>query len=686
MLEHPESEATAPSPRTHPAANWRVPILGILGTSFFARGLLIPWLGFYWDDLPTLWAMHAYGQAVTWQFFRSDRPFLPWIYQLTAPLAGESPVRWQVLGLLAWFLAGVSVWWLMVGLWPSQRRLALLSALLFVVYPGFLQGPISLIYSHFLFLSALFFFSFSGSVRAIKGGPRSQAWFAAALGTQALALFSFEYLVGLELLRPALIGLVLRQEGLRGRRWAVRTIRTWLPHLAILSVYLVWRAITPRFPTYEPALLTMLAQQPGAALQALAARIASDLLLATGGAWFEAASPPALSSIGKTGLLAMSASLLGAALVTVWALLRQRPIDLGRPSRVARTDLAAAAGLGAWALLIAGIPVWIPMLPLQLNFSWDRMTLPFILGASVLATSLLVMVFGRWRASVALFAAVVALGAAHQTGNAVSYLHEWRDLRAFLAQLTTRAPGLEPGTTLITNDIPLTYYSDNSLTAAINWAYAPDLDSANVPYMLYYVAVRLGLGLPALEPGLPITQHYRPGSFQGSTSNTLAVYYEPPGCLQILDVRLHDSMPGLPADLSRAVPLSDLGLIDPSPEIPARSPFAEAIETNWCIYFERADLARQQLNWSEVAAIGDLALLLEDRPNNVSEYLPFVEAYGHMDRWQDALHWTSVAMQRNSEVRRMACNTWNRLIQTTPAGAEKEQALAELPALLRCEP
>ncbi|MCJ7511826.1 MAG: hypothetical protein MUO23_02515 [Anaerolineales bacterium] len=686
MLEHPESEATAPSPRTHQAVNWRVPILGILGTSFFARGLLIPWLGFYWDDLPTLWAMHAYGQAVTWQFFRSDRPFLPWIYQLTAPLAGESPVRWQLLGLLAWFLAGVSVWWLMVGLWPSQRRLALLSGLLFVVYPGFLQGPISIIYSHFLFLSALFFFSFSCTVRAIRGGPRSQAWFAAALGTQALALFSFEYLVGLELLRPALIGLVLRQEGLRGRRWAVRTTLTWLPHLAILSVYLVWRAVTPRFPTYEPALLTMLAQQPGAALQALASRIASDLLLTTGGAWFEAASPPALSSIGKTGLLAMSVSFLGAALVTVWALLRQRPNDLGKPSPAARTDLAAAAGLGAWALLIAGIPVWIPMLPLQLSFSWDRMTLPFILGASVLAASLLVMAFGRWRASVALFAAVVALGAAHLTGNAVSYMQDWRELRTFLSQLTTRAPGLAPGTTLLTNDFPLDYYSDNSLTAPLNWAYAPDLDSTTIPYMLYYVSIRLGLGLPALEPGLPITQRYRPGTFEGSTSQTLAVYFEPPGCLQILDVELHDSMPGLSAGLSQAVPLSNLGLIDPSPEIPARSPFAEAIEANWCIYFERADLARQQSNWSEVAAIGDHALLLEDRPNNVSEYLPFVEAYGHVDRWEDALHWTGVAMERNSEVRRMVCNTWGRLIHTTPASSEKEQALAELPSLVRCEP
>jgi hypothetical protein len=326
------------------------------------------------------------------------------------------------------------------------------------------------------------------------------------------------------------------------------------------------------------------------------------------------------------------------------------------------------------------------MLPMHLSFPWDRMALPFSFGASVLVAALLLLGFGRWRASAALFAAVVALGAAHQTANALTYGKGWRELQTFLAQLTTRAPGLEPGTTLITNDIPLTYYSDNSLTAAVNWAYAPDLDTFEVPYMLYFVSVRLGLGLPGLEPGLPISQHYRPGSFIGSTSDVLAVYYEPPGCLQILDVRLHDSMPGLSADLSQAVPLSDLDLIVPSPDVPARSPFDKPLTATWCIYFERADLARQLRDWAEVAAIGDVALHLKDRPNNVSEYLPFVEAYGHMARWEDAFQWTEVAMERNREVRRMVCNTWERLDDTTPASPEKARALAKLAGLASCEP
>ena len=686
MAARNDAQAPVPPLPTKAGAGGRAAILGILGTTFFARGLLIPWLGFYWDDLPTLWAIHSYGPGVTWRFFQSDRPFLPWLYQLTARLAGESPLAWQLLGLLAWFLAGVSVWWLMTRLWETRRWLALMTSLLFVVYPGFLQGPISLIYSHFLLLTALFFFSLGSTVVGLRAAARNKAWFAAALGAQALALLSFEYLVGLELLRPVIIGLVLRQEGMRGRGWIGRTARVWAPHLAVLSIYLVWRAVTPRFPTYEPALLTMLAESPAAALQVLATRIGGDLLRATGGAWLEAASPPAISTIGRTGLLAISVAFVGAALVSLWALLRSRPKDGSQQSPQTRRELALAAAVGGWGLLIAGIPVWIPLLPLQIAYPWDRMTLPFIFGASLLLAAVLNAAFGRWRASAAILAAIVALGAAHQTANAVSYLWAWRDLKGFLSQLTARVPGLEPGTTLLTNDIPLDYYSDNSLTAAVNWAYAPNLDSFEVPYMLYFISVRLGLGLPGLESELPIVQHYRPGSFEGSTSDVLVVEYEPPGCLQILDERLHDSMPGLSEGISKAIPLSNLQRIDPSPLVPARSPFGRADVDNWCIQFERAELARQQGKWSEVAEIGDTALAGPDRPNASSEYLPFIEAYGHTGQWNDALTWTSVALERNREVRRMVCNSWMRLDQETTASAEKHQAVTEAFALANCEP
>ncbi len=148
----------------------------------------------------------------------------------------------------------------------------------------------------------------------------------------------------------------------------------------------------------------------------------------------------------------------------------------------------------------------------------------------------------------------------------------------FLWQLSWSIPGLEKGTTLLTNDIPLRYYSDNTLTAPLNWMYAPENHSLQMDYMLYYPTVRVGLALPTPDRGLPIHQVYRAASFDGSTSQVLALYSSPPGCVHVLDVVLDDSMPNLPASLSAWVPLSRLDLIQaefgggPSPAaVPARA-------------------------------------------------------------------------------------------------------------------
>jgi hypothetical protein len=665
---------------------WLAPAAALGGVVLFSRGLLVPWLGFYWDDFPTAWAMHVSGPVVMWDFFHSDRPFLPWIYMFTSPLAGTSPLGWQMLGLLAWWLAGLATWWLVRSVWPEHPRLALLTALLFVVYPGFLQGPISLIYTHFVLLTAIFFLSFGCTVRGLGQDRGASAWFVVGLLTQAVALFSFEYLVGLELVRPFLIGIVIWRRGFRGKHLWARSLRTWSPHALVLLGYVVWRAVTPRFPTYEPLLLSNLMSDPGEALLDLATRMGGDVFLSTVGAWYEAASPPSTSTIGRLGWAIAGVSFAGAAIVSFWAL-RKLAAERSVPtSEIPHGGFAQAMALGGWALLVAGIPVWITLLPLQLTFSWDRMTFPFMLGASLVFASLLLAALGRWRISAAILAAIVAIGASNQALNALTYARAWQDLNTFLAQLTTRAPGIAPGTVVLANDLPLSYYSDNSLTAPLNWIYAPELDSFDVPYMLYFISIRLGLGLPGLEPGLPISQHYRPGGFEGSTSQALVLFFDPPGCLQFLDARFHDSMPGLPAEVSQAVPLSDLSLIDPDPENPAKSAFSPEIDANWCMYFERADLARQQGQWTDVARIGDVALGADDRPNNASEYLPFIEAYGRVGRWEDALHWTQVAMDRNLEVRRMVCNTWRRLDADTQPATTKKKTLEQATSLARCEP
>ncbi len=54
-------------------------------------------------------------------------------------------------------------------------------------------------------------------------------------------------------------------------------------------------------------------------------------------------------------------------------------------------------------------------------------------------------------------------------------------------------------------------------------------------YVLFYPTSRLGGTLQDLEPGQSITYDFISEVFTGNTSQTLAFYYQPPGCLRLLD-------------------------------------------------------------------------------------------------------------------------------------------------------
>ena len=104
-----------------------------------------------------------------------------------------------------------------------------------------------------------------------------------------------------------------------------------------------------------------------------------------------------------------------------------------------------------------------------------------------------------------------------------------------LADVLAR-PGLKPNTLVLMNDGALNYYADNSLAAALNWIYDPNNHApAQIHYALFFPTNRIGNNLPALQAGLPIQYNYLVGMFNGNTSQVVAFYYQPPGCLRVLD-------------------------------------------------------------------------------------------------------------------------------------------------------
>ena len=454
------------------------------------------------------------------------------------------------------------------------------------------------------------------------------------------------------------------------------------PYALLLAAYLFWRVAIRSFPTYQPSLFSSLAEDPAGGVLTLAGTVAQDVVEVLLLIWPRAFQPPAVATFGFRSTI-LWAGVVALAFVAFLSLLLLRPDPPGtaaaHASRSIRLSGFQAAAIGAWALLVAGGPSWITQLPIRLDPMWDRLTLPMTIGASLLLGTLLFMVRRpTWLAPVLASAALAsAIGLQLQSG--VSFSRDWEMQRDFFYQLVWRAPAITPGTVLVTNNMPFSYESDNSLTAPVNWVYADAIEGNRMPYMLYFVSVRYGLGWPGFEPGMPISQDYRATTFVGNTSDTLTILFTPPGCLQVLDEVRHDSMPTVPSLLSQAVPLSRLERIDPSGTPPLdrlRDLFGPPPTSTWCEYFERADLARQQEDWRTVAKLGDVAFGLADRPNDASEWLPFIEAYARLARVDRARELTDDSLDRNQAVRPMLCNVWRRLDN---AGiAEAKSVLAHL--------
>src|SRR3989442_14887648 len=128
--------------RQESKAEAMVPLV-LLFLCFLSYGTLIPWLGFYWDDWPAVWVSHSLGRAALREYTSGDRPFLGWLYFVTAAWLGEVPLHWHIYALVVRWLTAVILWWSLRGIWPTRNREISSVAFLFAVYPGFTQQSIA---------------------------------------------------------------------------------------------------------------------------------------------------------------------------------------------------------------------------------------------------------------------------------------------------------------------------------------------------------------------------------------------------------------------------------------------------------------------------------------------------------------------------------------------------------------
>ncbi|MCW5888879.1 MAG: hypothetical protein KIT07_12235, partial [Anaerolineales bacterium] len=206
-----------------------------------AFGLLIPRLGFYWDDWPLILLAQEGSPELLRGFFSYIRPLSFWTYSLTMPILGVTPLHWHLFFLGLRILAAAQLWLTLRTLWPRADQLAGMASLLFLVYPSFSQGSIAVAYSQHFIVYNLCIFSLYAMLRSLSAQPRRNLWRALAILAAIAHLFTMEYFAGLELLRPLLLLVWFYPRHGSFKQSLLSAARQWLPYLAVLVGFFIWR-------------------------------------------------------------------------------------------------------------------------------------------------------------------------------------------------------------------------------------------------------------------------------------------------------------------------------------------------------------------------------------------------------------------------------------------------------------
>jgi len=652
-------------------------------------GIFTPFMGFYWDDFPYTWFKVVNGVQGTMNAITLDRPVLALFYALPMSILGERPLAWQFFAIITRWIYTMSMYGFLQSLWPNRKHINQSLTLLLLVFPGFTQQWISVIYSHAFLVLSLYFLSLIIFTRNLKSKKPTYKKTIFSVILSIISMAAMEYVVGLELIRPLIIFINERGESKTKITYGfIKNIFIkWFPYLIGLLLFIMYRVFLASSALYKVQNLNDFLIAPISMAWGLFTTQIKNIytsIIPTWGAIFFPFSQMNISSfywkfhLGFIGILLLFSALF------LFSQNKEQMLNQASPIKNNQW-IREAIPLSFFILLFAGIPFWAANLKPSTSFPNDRLLLPFMLGSTLVIFILMDLFLKNKLIWSILFCVLFSLSGTYQLYQANNYRNEWDDFINFFKQISWRVPSLESGTIFVTDELPLLYYSDNSLTAALNWLYADNKSRPKLPFMLNYTNSRLGTSLPSLEPGTIIHQNYRTFSFNGSTDRMIIFYHNPPGCVHITDPALDPLNPLLPVVIREASRLSNHSLILKEEDRNDVFFLDGGQDNSWCFYYQKASLAYQLQDWDTIAHLGDSAFGIDDHPNDASERIPFIFGYAHTAQWEKALQLTQITYQVSNLYQPMLCETWKIIDEGTSNDYGKENILAIIMEQLACE-
>jgi len=605
--------------------------LGVITlTTLLSYGILIPQLGFYRDDWYMLLAGQTEGAQGIVKLFAIDRPLIGYIYALDYAVLGSSVLGWHLFALFLRLLGSVGFFYLLRAIWPEKKFETTIAALLFAIYPGFLQQPNAATFKNLLLGYDLAIFSILATILAVKVQSTWKVilWTGLALLFALLYFGIFEAMIGLEGARVLLLWYVLWGKSEDAPKNAVLpTLKRSIPYVLLAGAFVFWRVFlfkSERRATNVDVLFSNFGASPVHGALGIIIETAKDIWEATVLAWFvpfyQFTRAGAYRELGSAVTLAVLA--VGGVILYIWYARRQVLIH---ETEAGKGSVEVAwMWMGVLIVAIAVLPIVLSGRNISFEVQWDRYAYHATIGIILAVAG---FIFYALRSSARWIIPLVLIGMSVITHyfSADYYRDYWSYNRELWWQLSWRAPMLKEQTMIFVS-MPFGFAEDYEIYGPANMIYYPGEGirvSAEVLNASTAVLIQQGVE----DAGNYNRDVYVPKDYSKSL---IVAFPMDESCLHVLDGRQVE-LPGYSGDgiVTDVAPYSRIDQIDVAhaPAIVPRQIFGREPDHDWCYYYQKMNLARQIGDWQGVGQLADEAQSLDLRPEDYSEWVPALEAY-----------------------------------------------------------
>lgn len=649
-------------------------------------------LTYYRDDWYFLYNALVNGPTVFIDIALHTRPIRGPLYMLYYSLFGLNPFPWHVTMYLTRLVGGIGMLWLFNLVWPNRRQANFFMASLFLLFPGFLWWVSGFEFQPYVLSVGLQAFSIAFTLKAIASNSvaRRLGWTVAAILSGWTYLALVEYAIGMEAFRLLCVYLYIQRNT---PQWkfipsVLKTLRVSALHLSIPVVFVLWYQFL--FDNWRRAQdagsqLGRLFDSPLTLLWRLV-DLARSFLNVSIFAWVL----PFYQNFYGNRLRDILIGLVFAALVIllVWVAYRFIKPDPDSTQELAQEASSSWQMELIWVGLLGTLAGVLPVVLANRVVTFERIsqyTLPASMAGVIFLAGLVYSVFPK-RTRDILLASILGLAVLSHHGVAAQAVTEEKTISDFWWQVVWRAPGIKPGTTLVAIYPGIVYGDGNDVVwGPANFIYAPQPQGRS-PVHVLIAGSRLESdsildiinGTHDFEQtdliikNTTITYNYK----------NLLILSQPSesACVHAIDPRWRElSLLDQPF-LHAALQNSKIENIDPDGHAPAPLTYAfgKELPHEWCYYYQKADLARQQGDWPQMAQLGDEAQKLGLHPNDQMEWMPFLQAYALLD---DLKQVRAIAKRINTEsfYQDQACQNLDALaMHGYPLSAEMQNKVDEL--------